>query len=147
MNFGIHHVGATVNDLDRALAFYTGVLGFEPLFRHDFVDVPGAALGVPGPARLRWGYLRAGEVLIELHEYATPRGGHRTCCDAGTSHIALGVDDIDRACAVLAEVPGFRLFAEPARIEEGAQAGTRWVYGSDPFGVVLELYEPARRGS
>ena len=42
---GVYHIQISVSDLDRSLAFYTGLMGMEELFRADetvFLRTPGA---------------------------------------------------------------------------------------------------------
>jgi catechol 2,3-dioxygenase-like lactoylglutathione lyase family enzyme len=70
----VDSVGITVSDMDRALAFYTGVLPFEVVFE---VEVQGDAyehlFGVFG-MRARIVRLRLGEEQIELIDYLAPEG-------------------------------------------------------------------------
>jgi hypothetical protein len=67
-------VGMTVEDMDRALAFYTNVLDFEVLSDVEVLGPDYEALtGVFG-LRARIVELRLGDETIELTEYLTPRG-------------------------------------------------------------------------
>ena len=54
---GVYHIQISVSDLDRSLAFYTGLMGMEEIFRvgkESFLRTPGARdllalLSVEGP--------------------------------------------------------------------------------------------------
>src|SRR5918912_2552950 len=71
---GVGCIGITVSDLDRSVAFYSGVLTFEKVLE---VEQAGDALeqleGVFG-ARTRTARLRLGSECLELTEYLAPRG-------------------------------------------------------------------------
>lgn len=146
---GLHHTAITVANLDRAIDFYCGVLGLElaheptDQFSGPFVE---QALRVPG-ANLRIAVVRAGADLIELLEYAAPPSPVERPLPGnavGAAHLAFLVDDIEAKKAEL-EAKGVQFFADIATNEAGALAGWRWVYFSDPDGVVLELIEVAFR--
>jgi catechol 2,3-dioxygenase-like lactoylglutathione lyase family enzyme len=70
----VDSIGITVSDMDRALAFYTGVLPFQVVFE---VEVHGDAyehlFGVFG-MRARIVRLRLGDEQIELIDYLAPEG-------------------------------------------------------------------------
>jgi catechol 2,3-dioxygenase-like lactoylglutathione lyase family enzyme len=140
----VAHTGITVTDLERSLAFWSGALGFEILFR---VDAGGAfaetATGVPG-AEVRIAMLRGYGHDVELIEYLQPAERTRMKprpCDVGSWHLALMVDDIDEALALL-DAHGFRAANEPAVIESGPRAGGKAIYTHDPDGTAIELIEP-----
>jgi catechol 2,3-dioxygenase-like lactoylglutathione lyase family enzyme len=147
---GVHHVGITVPDLERAIDFYTGVLGLE------FVDAPtplftgpevGKGLGVPGAA-MRQVNLRLGDVMVEVIEYAepaTPLEDRPIPVNArGAAHLGFLVDDI-RAKKAELEAAEVEFLSEVNVEDEGILAGWRWVYFRDPFGIVFELVEIAYR--
>jgi catechol 2,3-dioxygenase-like lactoylglutathione lyase family enzyme len=146
---GLHHTAITIPNLDRAIDFYCGVLGLE--LAHEPTDTfSGAfieqALGVPG-ANLRIAVVRAGDDQIELIEYAAPASPVERPLPGnavGAAHFAFLVDNIEAKKAEL-EAKGVRFFADIATNDAGALAGWRWVYFSDPDGVVLELIEVAFR--
>lgn len=146
---GLHHTAITVPNLDRAIDFYCGVLGLdlshEPteLFSGAFVE---QALRVP-EASLRIAVLAVGDDRIELLEYAAPPSPVERPLPGnarGAAHLAFMVDDIVAKKAEL-EAKGVTFFADIATNEAGALAGWRWVYFSDPDGIVLELIEVAFR--
>ena len=153
-----HHMGFTVASLDRSIAFYCDLLGFELAFRwnpqapyigtlvgYPSVDLHGAILRLPGT-----------EVCLELLEY---RGivGHVVDMangNTGNGHIAFVIDDLDTLYAELtaAGVPSVSLPVTPTI---GPNRGGRAVYMIDPDGFRVELiqtvqdfgsYTPDRRG-
>lgn len=136
---GIHHVALGVQDFDKGLAFYRDLLGFEVVQRSDFAgDMPLAdqAIGLPKVAA-KMAMLKAGNAYLELWQYSHPVPEDRRArpCDVGYVHFALQVDGIqaeyDRLSAAGME------FAGPP-VEFGTSAA---IYGKDPFGNVIELYE------
>jgi catechol 2,3-dioxygenase-like lactoylglutathione lyase family enzyme len=144
---GIHHVGITVPDLDRGIAFYNGVLGLE------FFDPPSPVfdeaelaerVGVPDAA-LRQVNLALGGSIVELLEYTAPEPPfeHPVPPNAhGAAHLAFQVEDVEAKKAEL-EAAGVEFLSEVNVVDEGVLAGWRWVYSRDPFGIVLELVEIA----
>lgn len=137
---GLDHTGIVVPDLERAIDFYTAAFGAEVVGREADTDVDADAIGLRGEqVRLRGALLRCGAGLLELHEYLAPRGHEsRRPCDIGIGHVAFAVADIDAACARL-RAEGVTFNTAPSTIESGFYAGRRWVYGKDPWGVVIEL--------
>jgi catechol 2,3-dioxygenase-like lactoylglutathione lyase family enzyme len=145
---GIHHVGITVPDLDRGIAFYNGVLGLEffdppsPVFDHEDL---GERVGIPGAA-LRQVNLMLDGTIVELLEYtapAPPYGDEPILANArGAAHVCFQVEDVEAKKAEL-EAAGVEFLSDVNVVDEGVLAGWRWVYFRDPFGIVLELVEIA----
>ena len=102
------HTGITVSNLERSLAFWRDVLGFELSHRaHQTGDLAGEITGVPG-AEISLAVLKtpAGH-KIELLEYLAPPDRKHVDprpCDVGSVHVALTVDDLD---AVLSAIAAF----------------------------------------
>jgi catechol 2,3-dioxygenase-like lactoylglutathione lyase family enzyme len=138
--FALDHTGIVVEDLDDAISFYEQAFGMRVLTREADTDVDPDAIGLPGePVRLRGAILTLGDRLLELHQYLTPTGvGHRRQSDQGIGHIAFAVDDIHLAWASLRK-RGVTFNSEPKLITSGELSGRWWVYGRDPWGVVVEL--------
>ncbi len=146
---GLHHVGLVVPNLEKALRFYCDVLGFRLLFTAPSTQVDGSLLGFEGGIWLSWAYLDAGASIIELHEFQVPEPEWhaRIQPEFGVGHIALRVIDIEAAWEELRQ-HGVEFFSRPQVLTEGPQAGNRWVYGRDPFGVaIIELYQETGGGS
>jgi glyoxylase I family protein len=150
----VDHVSWTVSNLEAALQFYCGVMGAQELFRLgplDAADLPPGAdgrdwmashLGVP-EARLTLVMLKlTGNLNFQLVQYDKP--AHRSQalprnCDRGGHHLALKVDDVDKAVAYLT-AHGCKAL-ETIKIDSGPLAGKKNVYVLDPFGHQLEIVD------
>ena len=96
------HTGITVSNLERSLAFWRDVLGFEfSHTAHQKGELAQEITGVEG-AEIKLAVLRApGGHKIELLEYLAPADRKRADirpCDVGSVHVALLVHDLD-ACS------------------------------------------------
>ena len=94
------HTGITVSNLERSLAFWRDVLGFEfSHTAHQKGELAQEITGVEG-AEIKLAVLRApGGHKIELLEYLAPADRKRADirpCDVGSLHVALLVHDLDR---------------------------------------------------
>lgn len=139
MIVGLHHVSISVSDLERALAFYRDVLGFEEVQRSVFSgDAPLAdrAIGLDG-VDARMAMLKAPNAFLEIWEYhhPTPEDRRSRPCDHGYAHIALQVRGMAEEYQRLVEA-GMTFVGPP--VDFGRSAA---IYGRDPFGNVIELYE------
>ncbi|GAB2564976.1 VOC family protein [Leucobacter ruminantium] len=144
--FSLHHLGLVVEDLDRAVGFYTDVLGMSREGRTEWTTIAGAPLGIASDTvELRWAFLGLGPVRLELHEF---RGlpvspVRRRTQDPGLGHLALAVPDMSAAVAAL-EGAGAEFFSAPNLLTDSpGQEGDQWVYCRDPFGLTIELYQTA----
>jgi catechol 2,3-dioxygenase-like lactoylglutathione lyase family enzyme len=97
---GADHTGITVSNLERSLAFWRDVLGFEPSHTaHQTGEMASEITGVAG-AEIKLAVVKAPTGhKIELLEYLAPPERKRHVdlrpCDAGSVHVALIVDDLD----------------------------------------------------
>ena len=139
MIVGIHHTAIGVDDLDTALAFYRDALGFELVQETSFSNRAevDAAIGMQG-IEARMAMLKAPNAFIELWEYANPSPEDRRSrpCDYGYPHIALQVTDIEHEYQRL-QAAGMTFVGEVVHFGERSSA----IYGHDPFGNIIELYE------
>ena len=98
-------VGFTVSDMDRALAFYTGVLPFSQVSAVEVSGRPYELLTGLFGARSRIVRLRLGSEEIELAEFLAPRGrpmpADARANDRVFQHIAIVVSDMAKAYADL----------------------------------------------
>lgn len=139
---GFHHVGISTADLDRSVAFYCDLFGFQKVF--DFQWSPGVAafdrmMALRGTAA-RVAMLRTGSSFLEIFEFAVPRpppqDPNQPVSDYGFNHICIAVDDAAAECRRL-ETLGLRLHCSPIKSELPV-TGT---YGRDPDGNVIEILE------
>jgi catechol 2,3-dioxygenase-like lactoylglutathione lyase family enzyme len=115
-----------VDDVDRAIDFYTGHLGFEEVMH-------------PAPT---FAMLRRGELRFALSAPGGPGGGGASMPDGtvpspgGWNRIQIEVGDLDATVARLRDAgAAFR-----GEIVEGV--GGRQVIVEDPAGNPVELFEP-----
>ena len=140
---GLHHVGITVSDLDRSLAFYRDLLGLHIEARA--VDVAAEDVtGIPG-ARVSIADLDLPDGrLLELIQYTAGGGRPLTqrTSDPGACHVAIAVDDIDATYERL-ERAGVTLRSKPVTLTDSGPRwdGSRVVYTVDPDGVTVELVQ------
>lgn len=114
---GIHHVAICVRDVDAALDFYCGKLGFTQIKeRPDFGGFPGV-------------WIRAGQQQIHLMQIAEARPDQ-------LQHFALEVGDLDAAVNEL-QASGVEVNRSPYTPGAGRQAFVR-----DPSGNGIELNQP-----
>lgn len=146
----VFHTSWTVDDLERSVAFYRDLLGFELIGRRErqgpaietvvgfpnadlrmaFLRVPGAPVGASGHH-------------LELIEYRHPRGRKldiRTC-DTGSAHLALETTDIHADHARL-EAAGVTIVSAPVTFD-GVAGKVLACYLRDPDGFTIELVQLA----
>lgn len=138
------HTGFTVGNIDRSLAFWRDVLGFELSHRaHHTGDLASEVTGVPG-AEISIAVLKAPGHRIELLEYHAPPDRKRTDlrpCDVGSVHVALMVDNLDAVLSTIV-ASGWSAVGKPQVLKTGPNAGRRIVYVRDPDGATIELMQP-----
>ena len=149
----VAEVGVTVGDLDRSVAFFTGVLDFVKVSEQQ-ASGPGFGRleGVPG-ARARTARLRLGSETLELTQYQSP-GGRPVPFDSRSNdrwfqHVAIIVSDLDAAYARLRANRVTHASNAPQTLPEWNKAagGIRAFYFKDPDGHPLELLQfPAGKG-
>jgi catechol 2,3-dioxygenase-like lactoylglutathione lyase family enzyme len=147
---GADHTGITVSSLERSLAFWRDVLGFE--FSHTAHQKGELAQEITGveEAEIKLAVLKApGGHKIELLEYLAPADRKRANlrpCDIGFVHVALLVDDLDPVLERIS-VSGWRTAGKPQTLQSGPNAGKRVVYVRDPDGTTIELMQIAKQVS
>ena len=142
-----HHTGIQVADLDRSIAFYRDVLGFELVFQwnpqaeyirtivgYPEADIHAAILRMPGS-----------DYFLEILEY---RNVEKTPIDTrtanpGTAHIAFFTDDCDGLYAELT-AKGVASVSAPVTPTIGPNTGGRAVYMIDPDGIRVEFIQSKR---
>ncbi len=138
-----NHTSFTVSDLDRSIAFFSEVLGFEMVNRAQRdPKLISSITGVPG-ADIEVAYIQGPGHRLELIQYHGPSERSQVDsrpCDSGFAHVAYDVDNVD--AAVAASAPHQVLpIGEVTVIDKGPNAGRKVVYLRDPDGVTIEYIE------
>jgi catechol 2,3-dioxygenase-like lactoylglutathione lyase family enzyme len=139
------HTGITVSNLERSLAFWRDVLGFELSHRaHQTSELASEITGVPG-AEISLAVLKTPSGhKIELLEYLAPPDRKKVDarpCDVGSAHVALTVDNLDAVLDAIA-ASGWKAAGRPQTLQSGPNAGRRVVYVRDPDGTTIEFMQP-----
>ena len=126
----ILHTMLRVGDLERSLAFYTGVLGMTLLRRQEYPD------GRFTLAFVGYGPEAEGAAIELTYNWGTDR------YDLGTAfgHVALEVDDAAAACAEIKRRGGV-VTREAGPMKHGS---TIIAFAQDPDGYKIELIQRKR---
>ncbi|MHB1930389.1 MAG: VOC family protein [Acidimicrobiales bacterium] len=145
---GINHVGLTVTDIERSVAFYTEVLGCEVAMRQEKQGGYLAAIVGYPDADVKMAHLRLPgcEHRLELFEYRVPRSAPRDLepRNVGNAHICFVVEDLERLYDRLVE-RGVDTFSPPVEVDTGVNQGGAALYLHDPDGITVEIFQPPRR--
>ncbi|WP_369013885.1 VOC family protein [Flavobacterium anhuiense] len=150
---GIDHVGINVPDLNKAVTFFSDVLGFTPVTQLGPIPLDAEWKKLnhinPDTGAVTIKMINAGNgASIEVFEYADNKGSkiHPKTDDIGASHIAFYVNDINAAVEYL-KSKGVKIIGEPFTMPSGDTAGESWVYFETPWGSKMELVSyPSGKG-
>ena len=140
----VHHIGVTVADMDRAVAFWERLLGATSRDRGVLRGPQlGTMVGYPGiHIEACWIDLPGG-MALELLRYLErdeapydPGTAH-----PGNVHVCLPVDDMDAAHAHAVACGATAVSERAIDVAAGPRAGTRLAYLRDPDGVTIELVQ------
>jgi catechol 2,3-dioxygenase-like lactoylglutathione lyase family enzyme len=135
----------TVSNMERSIAFYTQVLGFQLLYdkMRDGASFE-TMLGIPG-VKLRVVALKdsaGSDHLLELVEYQNPKAEPRTprFTEIGSANVCFIVDDMAAVFAKL-KASGASYVNPPGdSVREGKLMG-QIMFALDPDGIPVGLYE------
>jgi glyoxylase I family protein len=129
---GVSHIALRVTDVDRAVAWYGEVLGYEVLWN-------GLA-PTPDKTRSAMGLIAGGALALEF--LATPGGKPWTVENLGVAGISITVPDIDAAVAAFNASP----HGQNTRVFDAEDWRVAFLF--DPDRNVVELVEqPQGRAS
>lgn len=153
------HVCIAVPDLEKALDFYCGVMGFKSTFETDNDKADGRLLGFDQDEI----GLRAHHVLtvdadpanateINIVEFTNPKteineGPYSAMNHVGITRLALMVDDTKEAIEAVRKVAGVEIVSEPNDIlivEPDVTLTATWASFKDPFGIFITLSQPPK---
>jgi catechol 2,3-dioxygenase-like lactoylglutathione lyase family enzyme len=98
-------IGFTVSDMERSVAFYERVLGFEKVAELEITGSEYDSLQGVFASNMRIVHMKLGEQTLELTQYVSPEGrpipvpSHSN--DLWFEHMAIVVSDMERAYEVL----------------------------------------------
>lgn len=144
--FAVQHVGLTVSNLERSVAFYRDVLGCTEIFSQEKTGGYLAEIVGYPDASVKMTHLRApaGRLVIELFQYLHPDMLESSLEPRriGNAHMCFLVADL---AAVYARVSQSHsdFFSPPVPVDTGANAGGAGLYLRDPDGITIELFQPA----
>jgi catechol 2,3-dioxygenase-like lactoylglutathione lyase family enzyme len=140
-------IGLTVSDMERSVAFYRDLLGFE---KTSDTEVAGPAYerltGLAG-LRARVVSMRLGAERIELTEFLTPRGRpaptDSRSNDVWFQHVAIITNDIEQGYLWLRQHDVRQVSPGPQRLPDWnpKAGGIKAFYFRDPDGHPLEILE------
>jgi lactoylglutathione lyase family protein len=143
------HIGITVPDLDKAVEFYTKVLGFYVIMPPtEVVEENETAIGQmcidvfgEGWAKFRIAHLSTGDRIgIELFEFKESKEAKPVFepFKTGLFHFSIQDPDVEGLVKKIVEYGGKQRM--PIREYYPGDKPYRMCYVEDPFGVVFEIY-------
>jgi catechol 2,3-dioxygenase-like lactoylglutathione lyase family enzyme len=142
---GIDHVGMNVPDMDKAVKFFTDVMGCVPVTTIGHMQMDAAwkkKYKIHPHAELeKIVSLRAGNgANIELFQYKSPEANKEQPYndDMGLNHIAFYTNDMKESVSFL-KSKGINVLNDPIKNTAGPTAGETWVYFLTPWGQKIEL--------
>jgi catechol 2,3-dioxygenase-like lactoylglutathione lyase family enzyme len=145
----VNHVNIVVEDMERSLAFYVGLLGmratFEAELSGEWIETVTGLAGVR--ARCVFCQPVGGGTRFELLEYHEPAAAAALPAASlphtpGLRHVALEVEELDRLCERLRSA-GVRFLSAPVQVPFplAGNVHKRLCYLRDPDGVLVEIAE------
>lgn len=145
MLLSMNHVGISVSNLERSIAFYQSAFGMKRVIQAPFDGEQYERVLGLDQVRGEVALLRSDDTgfQIELFEFAHPQprpsDSFRPVCDHGITHFCIEVKDIESEYERL-RLAGATFHCEPVKFP---RSGNRATYGRDPDGNVFELLERA----
>ena len=141
----VEQIGIVVEDMDKAIEYYSSVFGWGPFEVRDFGSMPYTYRGQVSNAHLKLAFAKSGPLeieLIQVLEGETPHTEFLKRRGEGIQHLRFHVDDLDGMLADLAK-DGIR----PVWGHKVPQLGISFAYlDSDQIGgVMFELIEDKNR--
>ena len=143
----IHHLGMTVQNIERSIEFYRDLLGMELIGRRPSVtaDYVSEQTGYEN-VELNVASFRVGPgspQTLEVVQYMNHTGDPTDAATnrPGNTHLCVLVDDLRAAVSQL-QTQGVRFKSDPVEITAGPNKGGLVIYFFDPDGYPLEMFQP-----
>lgn len=138
------HTGFVVKDIDRTIEFYTDVMGLKLVGRTERTGGFASKLLAFDDAHIKGAFVELGDGhQLELIQYINPPvgDGQLNRNDAGASHLAFIVEDIDEFYADKSQ-RGLTFNSDPASLyDDNGKLLRKALYAQDPDGNWLEFVE------
>jgi len=135
----LFHVGLTVKDLDRSLAFYRDIAAMKAGEIFDGQSEEFDTLTNNPGARLRGVHLTAGPFMLQLLEYKAGGGAtldlHHN--NSGSPHLCFYVPDVEVKYAELRQLGSVKITSGIVQIARNMRS----FYTEDPDGVPVEFLQ------
>jgi catechol 2,3-dioxygenase-like lactoylglutathione lyase family enzyme len=138
-----NHTSFTVDDIDRAVAFWSGVMGFKV---NDLSPRTqpwlGEVVGSPG-ATCRIAHMTGHGLHLEFIDYDDMPDDNvfGPATRTGAAHVAFHVDDIESFCEEMLAGGATKLGSIALCGSDAQSAGCLAIYMKDPEGIIVELVE------
>ena len=115
------HVGVSVKNIEKAISFYSDVVGMEKVLDREFDSPLAQIIGIEG-AKARIVHMKLGDSVIELFDYKHPQGreprADQNQSDYGLIHIGLAVENFEETYQNL-KTRGVTFLGQPVEIRPG----------------------------
>ncbi|MFC1944596.1 VOC family protein [Chloroflexota bacterium] len=137
----VEQIGIVVNDIDRAIQYYTSVFGLGPFRVREFENKGAIYKGQPSNNRSKVAFARSGSIEIELIQVLdgeSPATEFLREKGEGIQHLCFGVDDLEETLAELTK-DGINTMYRMSSQEYGTDIA--FINSNDVGGVMFELYQ------
>jgi len=139
------HVGITVTDLERSIAFYSKWLGFKEIdklrFSPEFFEDSPTLYHQPDGVYCDMVMIESEDqkCVLELFRFSNVEAGPQAVWNRpGIHHLAFKVPNIPELYERMT-AEGVEFYIQPKEREKGT--GERWIFFKDPDGIMLELWD------
>ena len=140
----IDHIAVTVSSLERSLAFYCDVLGFQRVESHHLEGEGISTMAAKPGTIMEVVRLQAPDtpgILLDLQQYVAPKGkqSDSKLGDVANAHFCFGVHNLKKTVTDL-RARGVEFYSDPVTFDlDHGQVHVCFL--KDPDGFVLEFME------
>ena len=117
------HIGISVSDLDKAVEFYTQVMGWYPIMKPTDIEEDDSAIGVE---------------LFQFKNQKNPEDNFEYW-KTGVFHFCVQDPNVEELAERIVAAGGKKRMEKPRYYYPGEKP-YRMIYMEDPFGNILEIY-------